>query len=143
MNFHIKGDTVSDPTPFEPVQPPPPSAPLQTGLSDTAAGALAYFTFIPALIFLLVEPYNKSPFVRFHAWQSILLSIAAFVISLVLGICLGVALIFLPYSMHYMLWRLIDLAWLIVWLLCVVNAFNGKRYKLPVIGALAEKQAGV
>lgn len=136
---------MSDPTPFEPVQPPPPQPPppvyAQPGLSDSAAGALAYFTFIPALIFLLVEPYNRSPNVRFHAWQSILLSITAFVINILLGICFGIALFFLPFFMQTILWRLIELAWLIVWILCVINAYNGKRFKLPVIGPLAEKQA--
>ena len=49
--------------------PVPPQA-AQSGLSDNAAGALAYVTIIPAIVFLLVEPYNKNSFVRFHAWQS-------------------------------------------------------------------------
>ena len=52
------------------------SDPNQSGLSDNAAGGLAYVTFIPALIFLLVEPFNKNPYVRFHSWQSIFLIIA-------------------------------------------------------------------
>ena len=56
--------------------PVPPQA-AQSGLSDNAAGALAYITIIPAIIFLLVEPYNKNSFVRFHAWQCIFLGIAA------------------------------------------------------------------
>ncbi len=47
-----------------------------SGLSDNAAGAIAYITIIPAIIFLIVEPYNKNSFVRFHAWQSIFLGIA-------------------------------------------------------------------
>jgi len=34
------------------------------------------------------------------------------------------------------------LAWILIWILCVVNAVNGKRLKLPLIGVLAEKQAG-
>ena len=45
----------------------------QSGLTDNAAGAIAYITFIPAIIFLAIPPYNTSPFVRFHAWQSIFL----------------------------------------------------------------------
>jgi uncharacterized membrane protein len=135
---------LSDPTPSGPVQPEPTqSAPPPSGLSDNAAGALAYFTFIPALIFLLVEPYNKSSYVRFHAWQSILLNIAAFAIDIVLAIVLGIAMFLLPFFLQTIMWRLIELAWLLVWLLCVLNAFNGKRFKLPIIGALAAKQAGV
>ena len=54
--------------------------PLQ-GLSDNAAGAIAYITIIPAIVFLLVEPYNKKPFVRFHAWQCIFLYVACIVWS--------------------------------------------------------------
>jgi len=56
----------------------------QTGLSDTAAGGLAYITIIPAIIFLIVAPYNKSPNVRFHSWQSIFLAIAWFVVYVAL-----------------------------------------------------------
>ncbi len=55
----------------------------QSGLSDNAAGALAYVTVIPAIIFLIVEPYNKNPYIKFHAWQSIFLGIAAFAISFI------------------------------------------------------------
>src|SRR3954452_9966484 len=53
------------------------SAPSSAGLSDNAAGAIAYVTIIPAIIFLLVEPYNRKRFVRFHAFQCLFL--AAFV----------------------------------------------------------------
>jgi uncharacterized membrane protein len=116
----------------------------QTGLSDNVAGALAYFTFIPAVIFLLVAPYNQRSFVRFHAWQSILLTVAALVINTVLGIVLGVALFFLPFALQTFFWRLIELAWLVIWIVCVLKAFNGQHFKLqPLVGDLAEKQAGV
>ena len=59
--------------------------PVQSGLSNNAAGALAYVTIIPAIIFLIIEPYNRNSFVRFHAWQSIFLGIAAFAIDTVLS----------------------------------------------------------
>lgn len=39
------------------------------GLTDNVAGMLAYVTIIPAIIFLIMEPYNRSRFVRFHAFQ--------------------------------------------------------------------------
>ena len=113
----------------------------QTGLSDNAAGALAYVTFIPAIIFLIVDPYNKSAFVRFHAWQSILLTAAAVVIDIILGIVLGILVFLIPLFIHLLLWRLIELAWLIVWLVCLINAAQGKRFMLPFIGAMAEKMA--
>src|SRR5258706_16300427 len=46
-----------------------------SGLTDNVAGMLAYFTIIPAIIFLVLEPYNRSRFVRFHAWQSIFFNV--------------------------------------------------------------------
>src|SRR5260370_19450418 len=48
------------------------------GLSESIAGALAYFTFVPALLFLLVDPYKKDRFVRFHSFQCILVWSPAF-----------------------------------------------------------------
>jgi uncharacterized membrane protein len=111
-----------------------------SGLSDNAAGAIAYLTIIPAVLFLILEPYNKNAYVRFHAWQSILLCVVAVVIDMVLGSVLIFMLVFSPF-MHLAVWRLIELFWLLVWLVCVVNAAQGKRFKLPFIGAFAEQQA--
>ena len=118
----------------------------QTGLTDNVASGLAYFTFIPAIIFLVVAPYNQKASIRFHCWQSILLTAAAFVIDIVLMIVFGILAFILPWYIHGVigiLWLVIDLAWLLIWLLPVINAFQGKRFKLPIIGDFAEKQAGV
>lgn len=116
--------------------------PLQTstGLSSNAAAGIAYLTFIPAIVFLVLEPYNRNSFVRFHAWQSIFLNIAAFVINLGLSFVLGVAFAYTP-LLHLAFWPLLDLMWFVVWLMCMINAFNGKRFALPIIGPLAAQQA--
>jgi uncharacterized membrane protein len=106
---------------------------VQTGLSDNAASGLAYFTLIPAIIFLLVAPYNQKAEVRFHCWQSIFLGIACIVIDVVLTMIPFVGWIILP---------LFGLGVLILWILCIMKAFNGQRFKIPVIGDLALKQAG-
>lgn len=109
-------------------------------LPDHAAGAIAYLTFIPAIFFLAVEPYKRNSYVRYHAWQSILLSLAAFAVGLVLAFLLVFALLFSP-TLHVLVWRAIVLLWIAVWIACVASAAQGKRFKLPVIGALAEQQA--
>jgi uncharacterized membrane protein len=111
-----------------------------SGLTDNAAGAIAYLTFIPAVFFLVTEPYNRNSYVRFHAWQSILLCVAAIAVDLVLSFALVLAFMFSPF-LHLAAWRVIELFWLAVWLVCMVNAAQGKRFKLPVIGILAEQQA--
>jgi uncharacterized membrane protein len=109
-------------------------------LSDHAAGAIAYLTFVPAIFFLVRETYKRNSFVRYHAWQSILLFVGAFGVSIVLGFLLIFALLFSP-CLHLVAWRAIELFWIAVWIACVVNAAMGKRFKLPVIGELAEQQA--
>ena len=111
-----------------------------SGLSDNAAGAIAYVTFIPAIIFLLIEPFNKNPYVRYHAWQSLFLTAAALVINVALGLVLTPLLFFSPF-LSFALWRLIELAWLLLLIFCAIQAAKGQRFKLPVIGALVERQA--
>jgi uncharacterized membrane protein len=101
-------------------------------MADNVAGMLAYVTFIPAIIFLLIAPYNRSSFVRFHSFQCIFFSVALFVIHLVLG--------FIP-VLGWALSLLVSLAALVLWIMLLVKAYQGQRFKLPVIGDLAEKQA--
>jgi uncharacterized membrane protein len=69
---------MSDSPQYTPVHPQT----AQSGLSDNAAGAIAYITIIPAIIFLAVDPYKNSSYVRFHAWQCIFLCIAAVALDL-------------------------------------------------------------
>jgi uncharacterized membrane protein len=113
--------------------------PKQTGLSDNSLGAVAYFTVIPAIFFLAIAPYNKKAYVRFHAWQSVALTAVVFVVSLALYILpiftafLGFAILGLS-ALVWIIWALVS-----VW--CAISALNGKRLKLPLIGAFAERQA--
>lgn len=116
----------------------------QPGLSETAAGAIAYLTFVPAIVFLILPPYNTNPFVRFHAWQSIFLNVAAFVIGVAIAIFMGIAVAFLPWGLYglvHIASLLIDLGWFIIWLMCILKAVNGNKLSLPIIGALSEQLA--
>ncbi|MGA9584562.1 MAG: hypothetical protein WBQ95_04490 [Terracidiphilus sp.] len=112
----------------------------RTGISDNAAGAISYFTFFPAVVFLLLPPYKDSSYVRFHAWQSVLLSMTAFVVDIILGTIALLTLFMGTVSLAYM-FRIISLLWLILWLVCVVQAMNGRRFKIPLLGSIAEKLA--
>jgi uncharacterized membrane protein len=122
----------------------PPVASAGGGMADNVAGMLAYITLIPAIIFLVVEPYNKSRFVRFHAWQNIFFHLAAVVCWIALMI-ISVVLAFIPILGHlisFLLWAGLSLGLLIVWIVLLMKANQGLMFKLPVIGDLAEKQAG-
>jgi uncharacterized membrane protein len=109
----------------------------QTGLSDNAAGALAYVTIIPAILFLVMEPYNRNPFIKFHAWQCILFSICCIALWVV-----NMILAFIP-IIGWILMLLIGLGVIALWIVCIMKAFNGQRFMLPVIGPFAAKQAGL
>ena len=103
------------------------------GLTDNVAGMLAYITIIPAIVFLVVEPYNRNRFVRFHAFQSLFFGIAWFIIHVALSAIL-------PWVMWF-LWSIIDLALFALWIVLLIKAYGGQKWKLPVIGDMAEKQA--
>jgi uncharacterized membrane protein len=110
-----------------------------SGLSDNAAAGIAYITLIPAIVFLILDPFKKSTYVRFHAWQSIFLFVAWAVVFILAGVVQNFvpAVLFLTLT----LWQLIDLAFFVILIIVFVNAFNGKRILLPIVGGLAEKQA--
>ncbi len=66
------------------VRPREPRLPI-AGLTDNVAGMLAYVTIIPAIVFLVLEPYNKRRFIRFHSFQCIFFAIAWTVLWIGLG----------------------------------------------------------
>ena len=118
------------------------AAPAQ-GMADNVAGLIAYITIIPAILFLVMEPYNKSRFVRFHAWQNIFLHIA-WIVCWVALMVLSAVLAFIPILGHivaFLLWMALAVGGVILWVVLLIKANQGQMYKLPVIGDLAEKQA--
>jgi uncharacterized membrane protein len=105
-------------------------------IAENVAGMLAYFTIIPAIIFLLIEPYNRNRFVRFHSFQCLFTAGAL----IVLHVCLSFVSYALPLLM-LPIWGLLGLAELALWVLLVVKAYQHNMFKLPIVGDLAEKQA--
>jgi uncharacterized membrane protein len=92
----------------------PAPAPVQStsGLTDNVAGMLAYVTIIPAILFLVIEPYNRSRFVRFHAFQSIFFAVAWTALWIVLSF-----LVHIPFLgwLTILIWPLVGLAGLVIW----------------------------
>ncbi|MDR3749799.1 MAG: zinc-ribbon domain-containing protein [Acidobacteriota bacterium] len=112
-------------------------------IAENVAGMLAYFTIIPAIIFLLIEPYNRNRFVRFHSFQCLFTAGALVVIEVVLMIFMSVLhVVGIGWIIGMILWPLFWLALLALWLLLVIKAYQHQMFKLPVIGDIAEKQAG-
>jgi uncharacterized membrane protein len=108
------------------------------GMTDNVAGMLAYVTIIPAIIFLVMEPYNKKRFIRFHAFQSIFFAVAWTVIWIALSF---IGVIPVLGWLTLLIWPLLGLGGLIIWIILLMKANQGQMFKLPVIGDMAEKQA--
>ena len=125
---------------------PTPIQPAQSGLSDNAAGALAYVTFIPAILFLVMEPYNKDKFIRFHSFQSIFYCVALIAFSIawtILSVLLGLVSMGFLAGLMLLLSTIIHLAFLCFWIFLVYKAYQNEYFRAPFIGDLAAKQAGV
>lgn len=112
-----------------PAQAPP--AATSSGMSDNIAGLLAYF-FVTAIIFLLIEPYSRNKFIRFHSWQAIALGLVSIVGHVILTLIPVIGWIIVPFF---------SLAILIVAIIAAVKAYQNQMWKLPIIGDFAEKQA--
>jgi uncharacterized membrane protein len=110
---------------------------------ENIAGALAYVTVIPAILFLVLEPYKRNRFVRFHSFQCLFFAAASVIISAVLKV-VGWVLLIIPVIGQLFLLLIsvvVGIAILILWLILVVKALQGEAFRLPVLGDLAEQQA--
>ena len=119
--------------------PPPSGQPVETaaGLSDNVAATLCYVLgFVTGIIFLVLEPYNKKREVRFHAFQSIFLSCAMFLLGVVMTI-----LAVLTAGLTGMLMPVIQIGFFVLWIVLLLKTYQGQKLVLPVIGPLADKQA--
>ena len=128
--------------------PPGQTGKSSTGLDENIAALLAYiFGWVSGLIFFLMEKDSK--LVRFHAMQSILLCVVIAVLGIALWI---VTFLFVLVAamlpdivgslvglLATLIWLVFSVALLIAWILCVVRAYQGQFFKLPIIGNMAEK----
>jgi uncharacterized membrane protein len=125
---------------------PAPQIAPSVGMTDNMAGALCYlFGFITGILFLVLAPYNQDRNIRFHAFQSIFLNIAWVALWIVITIIL-IPFRYIPFLglfISLVLQSVIGLGGFIAWLYMMFKTYNGEKIVLPVIGPMAEKQAGV
>jgi uncharacterized membrane protein len=108
------------------------------GLEENIEAMLCYVLgWITGILFLLLE--KESEFVRFHAAQSTVTFLGFTVVSVIIGQLSAIPLIGL---MFMIINALIAIFACIVWLVCMIKAFQGERFKLPIVGNIVEKQIG-
>jgi uncharacterized membrane protein len=107
-----------------------------TNLEPNVAGALSYaFGWITGLVFFLLE--KDDDFVRFHAMQSIILFGALSVVWFI-----GMIFWWIVPVLAWIVWTIVWIGTLILWIMLMIKAYQGDKWKLPVIGDLAEKWQG-
>lgn len=107
------------------------------GVGENVEALLTYLLgWLTGLIFLLIERENK--FVRFHAMQSTITFLGLSIISIVLTPLAVVPFLGL---LVFLVNFLTSVVTVIVWVVCMVKAFQGVKFKLPITGDLAEKYA--
>ena len=102
------------------------------GINDNVAGLLAYL-FIPAIIFLILNPYNRNRYIRFHSIQAILVYIAWAVADAIFGL--------IPFIGWLILIPITSLFGFAVVIVCMIKAYQGQLFRLPWVGEIAERQA--
>jgi uncharacterized membrane protein len=116
-----------------------------TGLTPNIAGALAYsLGIITGVLFLVLEPYRRDRFVRFHAMQSILYFVAAVAFNILWSIMVGILMSISGWIafVSFPIRMLISLGLFGLWLFLMFQAYNQREFSIPILGAIAKKQAG-
>jgi len=111
-------------------------------MEPNVAGGLSYFTWIAGLIFFLIEKQNR--FVRFNAMQSMLLTAAYVIVLIVLEVIIAILSAITPALAVVVgfLVSLLGLAVFVLYIICIINAFQRKYFKIPFIGDYAERWSG-
>src|SRR5467141_1755278 len=139
------------PDPVDPTQPPPPSSPepemktasTSTGLPSNVAAAIACIPLIGGIIFYILE--KRDSFVRFYAMQSIIFGCAWFlfnivsaVVHVVFGAIPGIGGILVFF--WAIIAALVQIAFLVVWIVATIKAFTNVRWEIPYVGPIARRQ---
>ncbi len=121
-----------------------PDMPVVQPLSrDALLGALAYFTVVPAIVFLLVPAIRRNWYVRFHSWQSVLFLATTIVIGGLTRLAFAALSVFpfLGFLLAWLLAGLVSLAFVFLWIAVTIKAALGDAFALPVIGRWSERLA--
>lgn len=108
------------------------------------ASALCYlFGWLTGVLFLVL-PYNKNRTVRFHAFQSIFLNVGIIAIWIVLAIFSAILIHIVPLLgiLFTLVYAVFGFGMFLLWLFLMYKAYNKEKFVIPIIGPLAEKQAG-
>jgi uncharacterized membrane protein len=143
----ISGQSVTTTTGAAAAPASSPAGTASAGMTNNVAACLCYLVgWITGLIFLVIDPYKNDKFVRFHAFQSIFYDVGVLGLWIALWI-VGVVLTLLTRGLFGPVMALVGLLFFFAFIggkvLLMVKAYQNQQFKLPFIGDLAAKQAGL
>jgi uncharacterized membrane protein len=118
-----------------------PASATASGLEENVAGLLCYaLGWVTGLIFFFTD---KRPYVRFHAAQSIVVFGGLHLVLIVLGTFWGFSMLggWGAFSLGFLVFRIVDLLAFVLWILCMIKAYQGERFKVPIAAGIAESLA--
>ena len=116
-----------------------PAMQASGAMTDNVASALCYVLgLITGILFLVLPPYNKNRTIRFHAFQSIFLHVACIAGGIGIRIVLSILTLWGMFFLISLFW----LACFVLWIYIILQTYQGKTIVLPVIGPIAQQQAG-
>jgi uncharacterized membrane protein len=122
----------------------PGGAKTNLGLEPNVAGLLCYVPccigFVFAIVAAIVE--KQSRFVRFHAFQSLLVHAVAIVLGIginVLQVVLGVAGLGAVGLLLSLVGMVVGVAFLGLTIFLMIKANAGEEFELPVVGPMARQ----
>jgi uncharacterized membrane protein len=127
--------------------PPPPAAVVaqSAGMEENVASTLCYlFGLLTGVLFLVLPPYNQNKTIRFHAFQSIFLHVTVIALFIVLGILMAIMRVIpvLGPLLVAIMYPILGFGAFLLFIFLMYKAYNKEKFVLPIIGPLAEKQAG-
>ncbi|NOT59729.1 MAG: zinc-ribbon domain-containing protein [Acidobacteria bacterium] len=110
------------------------------GLTTNQICSLLYLLpILGPILGLVIEPYNRDREIRFHAWQSLLLTGAWFVLTRI-----AIPILKFTFIPDAFVWLMNTGAWFAffgVWIYLIVQTWQGIKFRLPILGDVAEQQA--
>lgn len=126
-----------------PASSDPAPVSTQPNISENVAGALCYVLgWLTGLIFFFID---KRPFVRFHAAQSIVVFGALHILSIIFGIAFGVSIFtggLAGFTIGWAIYRLLELITLVLWIVLMIKAYQGQKFRVPVAADVADSIFG-
>src|ERR1700688_2306330 len=116
----------------------------QSGMSENVAAFLCYLVgWVTGIIFFLID---KRPFVRFHAAQSIVVFGGLHILNIVVAMIFGAGAMMMgrvgAFGLGAALYGLISLVAFVLWIILMIKAYQGEKFRVPVAAGIADSIAG-